>query len=162
MSRGPGLTVSLAVAVSLVVLALDQAAKAAVRSSLDPGETRELVGSVVELTYVRNTGVAFGQFAGSGALVGVLVLVAVAGLLWYFLTHLETPLIWLPAGMVLGGAAGNLVDRIEDGAVTDYVQLPHWPAFNVADLAITLGVLLMVLVAELHARRLRKAQGRAG
>lgn len=162
MSRGAGVTVSLAVGVALVVLALDQAAKAAVRSSLDPGETRELLGSVVELTYVRNTGVAFGQFSGSGALVGVLVLVAIAGLLWYFLTHLGTPLIWLPAGMVLGGAAGNLVDRIEDGAVTDYIQLPHWPAFNVADIAITFGVILMVLVAELHARRLRRAPGSAG
>lgn len=162
MSRGPGVTVSLAVGVAMVVLVFDQAAKAAVRSSLDPGETRELVGSVIELTYVRNTGVAFGQFSGSGALVGVLVLIAIAGLLWYFITHLGTPLIWLPAGMVLGGAAGNLVDRIEDGAVTDYVKLPHWPAFNVADVAITCGVILMVLVAELHARRLRKARTGAG
>lgn len=154
--------VALALGVAGVVFVLDQAAKAAVRGSLQPGDSREVLGTVVQLTYVRNTGIAFGQFSGSGVLVGLLVLAALAALLWYFLAHLGTPLIWLPAGMVLGGAAGNLVDRVSQGAVTDYVKLPHWPAFNLADLSITVGVVLMVVVAELHARRLRRAAAGAG
>lgn len=162
MSRGSGAVVALALAVAGVVFVLDQAVKAAVRGSLQPGDSREVLGAVVQLTYVRNTGIAFGQFSGSGALVGLLVLGALAALLWYFLAHLQTPLIWLPAGMVLGGAAGNLVDRVVQGAVTDYVKLPHWPAFNLADLSITVGVVLMVVVAELHARSLRRVAAGGG
>lgn len=162
MSSPARSTVALAGLTALAVLVADQAAKVLVRASLDPGEEREVLGSVLELTYVRNTGVAFGQLAGNGVLVAALVAAAVAGLLWYFFTHLETPWIWLPAGMVVGGALGNLVDRLGEGAVTDYVKVPRWPAFNLADLCITAGVIVMVLVAELHSRRLRKAADGAG
>lgn len=144
MNRGQGSTVALAGLTAIAVLVIDQAVKVELRSSLDPGEEREVIGRFLQLTYVQNTGVAFGQFSGSGALVAVLVAAAVAGLLWYFFTHLGTPLIWLPAGMVVGGAAGNLVDRIGEGSVTDYIKFPHWPAFNVADAAITVGAVLMV------------------
>jgi len=162
MTEGARSAVALAALTAVAVLVLDQAIKVAVRGSLQPGDEREVLGSVVELTYVRNTGVAFGQLSGNGVLVAVLVAAAVAGLLWYFFTHLGTPWIWLPAGMVVGGALGNLVDRVGEGAVTDYVKLPHWPAFNLADLSITAGVILMVLVAELHSRRLRREAGGEG
>ena len=159
MSHSARATVALAGLTAVAVLVIDQAVKVAVRGSLQPGEEREVLGSVVQLTYVRNTGVAFGQLSGNGALVALLVAAAVGILLWYFLTHLETPWIWLPAGMVVGGALGNVVDRVGQGAVTDYVKLPGWPSFNVADVAITGGVILMVVVAEIHARRQRKAAG---
>jgi signal peptidase II len=152
-------TVALAGLTAIAVLVVDQAVKVAIRGSLQPGEEREVIGSVVQLTYVRNTGVAFGQLSGNGALVALLVAAAVGVLLWYFLTHLDTPWIWLPAGMVVGGAIGNVIDRVMEGAVTDYVKLPGWPSFNVADVAITAGVILMVVVAELHARQKRKAAG---
>lgn len=159
MSHSARATVALAGLTAVAVLVVDQAVKVAVRGSLQPGEEREVLGSVVQLTYVRNTGVAFGQLSDSGALVAILVAAAVGVLLWYFLTHLDTPWIWLPAGMVVGGALGNAIDRVGQGAVTDYVKLPGWPSFNVADVAITGGVILMVVVAELHARRQRKAAG---
>ena len=58
----------------------------------------------------------------------------------YFATHLDKPLVWLPTGMLLGGALGNIIDRVRDGAVTDFIKLPGWPAFNVADISITFGV----------------------
>ena len=156
MSESPRSTIALAGLTAIAVLAVDQAVKVAVRGSLQPGEEREVLGSVVQLTYVRNTGVAFGQLSDSGVLVALLVAGAVGVLLWYFLTHLETPWIWLPAGMVVGGALGNVIDRVGQGAVTDYVKLPGWPSFNVADVCITGGVILMVVVAELHARQVRK------
>ena len=156
MNHSAGSTVGLAGLTAVAVLVVDQAVKVAVRGSLQPGEEREVLGSVVQLTYVRNTGVAFGQLSGNGALVALLVAAAVGVLLWYFLTHLDTPWIWLPAGMVVGGALGNVIDRVGQGAVTDYVKLPGWPSFNVADAAITAGVVLMVVVAELHARRVRR------
>ncbi len=159
MNHSPRSTVALAGLTAIAVLVVDQVVKVAVRGSLQPGEEREVLGSVVQLTYVRNTGVAFGQLSGNGALVALLVAGAIGILLWYFLTHLETPWIWLPAGMVVGGALGNVIDRVVEGAVTDYVKLPGWPSFNVADVAITGGVILMVVVAELHARRQRKAAG---
>ena len=66
----------------------------------------------------------------------------------YFFTHLDKPLVWLPTGMLLGGSIGNIIDRVRDGAVTDFVKLPAWPAFNVADISITFGVLVLLWVIE--------------
>ena len=66
----------------------------------------------------------------------------------------------MPAGLLLGGAAGNLLDRLREGYVTDFVKLPRWPAFNVADIAITIGVVALVYVLEGAPRR-REAEGRA-
>ena len=73
---------------------------------------------------------------------------ALAALLVFFATHLARPLVWLPTGLLIGGAAGNLIDRAREGAVTDFVDLPLWPAFNVADAAITIGVLALLYVLE--------------
>jgi len=70
-------------------------------------------------------------------------------------THLNRPLVWLPTGLLLGGAAGNLLDRIRIGSVTDFIKLPHWPAFNLADIAITVGVIALVYVLEGPPRRAR-------
>jgi signal peptidase II len=74
--------------------------------------------------------------------------VALAGLLAWFALHATRPLIWLPTGLLLGGALGNIVDRLRDGHVTDFVKLPAWPAFNVADMAITFGVIALLIVLE--------------
>ncbi|HTN23064.1 MAG TPA: signal peptidase II, partial [Solirubrobacteraceae bacterium] len=85
---------------------------------------------------------------GGGAIVTVLIAAAVVALLVYVARNSERRLIWLPAGLLLGGALGNVVDRIREGAVVDFLKLPHWPAFNVADSAITVGVLALLLVME--------------
>ena len=143
---------SLAALTAVVVVAADQATKALVRSEIARGDERDLLLGA-RLVHVRNDGVAFGQLGGSAVLVGVVVTVALAGLLAYFAMHRDTPLIWLPTGLLLGGALGNLIDRLHAGAVTDFVKLPHWPAFNVADMAITAGVIALLVVIELDARR---------
>ena len=75
-----------------------------------------------------------------------MIVLAVAAIVGYFATHADRPLIWLPTGMMVGGALGNLVDRIRAGAVTDFIKLPHWPAFNLADTSITLGVVALLFV----------------
>ena len=134
-------------AVMAVVIVLDQATKALVRSSIAMGD-RDGVLPGVEIVHVRNNGVAFNQLAGVGALVTVVVAVALLALLAYFATHLDKRLVWLPTGMLLGGALGNIIDRIRDGAVTDFIKLPAWPAFNVADMSITFGVLVLLYVIE--------------
>ena len=69
-------------------------------------------------------------------------------LLAFFATHSRRPLVWLPTGLLLGGAAGNLIDRMRQGFVTDFIDLPLWPAFNVADTCITIGVLTLLYVLE--------------
>ena len=129
------------------VVAIDQAAKALVVDSLSTGEKRDLFLGV-DLVRVRNSGIAFGLFEGGGAIV-ILVAVALTLLLAYFATHTERPLLWLATGLLVGGALGNLLDRARDGAVTDFIDPPLWPAFNVADMAITIGVLVLLLSLEL-------------
>lgn len=133
--------------VMVLVLALDQATKALVRSSIAPGEVHELL-PFLKLVDVHNDGVAFGFLGGGGALVLVVVLAALTLLLSFFARHPNRPLLWLPTGLVLGGAIGNLLDRLRQGYVTDFIHFPHWPSFNVADVCISGGVLALVLVLE--------------
>jgi signal peptidase II len=133
--------------VLVLVVVLDQVTKALVRGGIDVGD-EDSVLPAVSLVHVRNTGVAFGAFAGGGIIVVALVAAALGALLYYFFTHLDKRLVWLPTGMLLGGSIGNIIDRVRDGAVTDFVKLPAWPAFNVADVAITFGVLVLLWVIE--------------
>jgi signal peptidase II len=136
-----------ALAVMVVVVVLDQATKAAVRSGIAEGDSNPVFPGV-QFVHVRNEGVAFSRFSGGGTIVTVIVAAALVALVAYFATHLNKPLVWLPTGMLLGGALGNIIDRVRDGAVTDFIKLPAWPAFNVADIAITLGVLVLLYVTE--------------
>lgn len=130
-----------------VVVALDQATKQLAISSVAPGQS-ESVFFGLELTNARNSGVAFGAFAGGGALVAVLIGLALLGLVGYFTANARTPYLWLPTGILLGGALGNLADRAREGAVIDFVDPAFWPAFNLADASIVLGVLALFYVAE--------------
>jgi signal peptidase II len=133
--------------VAVLTIAVDQAVKALVRSQIAVGEQVDVIPGV-HLVHVRNSGVAFGFFAGGGWLLILIGAVALTALLTFFFTHASRPLAWLPTGLLIGGAAGNLLDRLRAGAVTDFVKLPHWPAFNVADMAITIGVIVLVYVLE--------------
>jgi signal peptidase II len=137
-----------AVLVLGLVLLVDQVSKALVRSSIPVGSKREILPGVLSLLHVRNRGVAFGFLAGGGAVVLAVTGVALAALLTHFALHPSRPLLWLPTGLLLGGAFGNLLDRLRDGAVTDFIHLPHWPSFNLADMAITIGVVSLVFVLD--------------
>ena len=142
-----GRSAARAAAVALVVVAADQATKALVRANLELGD-RDGVFPGVELVHVRNRGVAFGLFADGGLVLVVIGVVSVLALLAFFVTHSRRPLVWLPTGLLLGGAAGNLIDRMRQGFVTDFIDLPLWPAFNIADISITIGVLTLLYVLE--------------
>jgi signal peptidase II len=130
-----------------VVLAADQLVKAIVTSSLERGEERAIIAGI-ELVNTRNTGVAFGQLQDGGVIVSAVIALALVALLVYFARHAHRRLMWLPTGMLLGGALGNIVDRIREGAVVDFLKLPYWPAFNVADASITIGVVVLLVVIE--------------
>jgi len=130
------------------VLALDQLTKAAVRSSIVRGEEHRFLPGV-ELVDTRNRGVAFGFLPGSHALVTILIVIALVILLVYFALHATRPMIWLPTGMLIGGALGNIIDRVRLGSVTDFIKLPlGWPPFNLADASITLGILALFLLID--------------
>ncbi len=145
-----------AAAVLVLVLAADQLVKSLVTSSLDRGEVRDLVW-FVDLVNTRNSGVAFGQLQGGGVIVTVVIALALTALLVFFARNAHRPLVWLPTGMLLGGALGNIVDRVREGAVIDYLKVPHWPAFNVADAAITVGVVILLVVIERGDRAERRS-----
>jgi len=150
--------VALAAITTVLVLVVDQAVKALVRRDIPAGDTRDVLGGTLRLVHVENHGVAFGRFSGNALVVGLLVAVALVALVAYFATHLDTPLVWLPTGLLIGGALGNVVDRVTSGPVTDFIKLPHWPAFNVADVCITGGVVILLIVVERDARRRERAE----
>ncbi|MBE2315106.1 signal peptidase II [Solirubrobacter sp. CPCC 204708] len=150
----PRSTILRAAIVTLAVIVADQLTKALVRAEIDRFEEIELILGI-KLVHTRNTGVAFSMLSGGGPLVVIIACVALAALLIFFFTHLRQRLIWLPVGMLLGGAAGNLIDRIRIGAVTDFIDFPYWPAFNVADIGVTFGVIVLIIVLEVNDRRSR-------
>jgi signal peptidase II len=141
--------------VAVATVAADQASKALVRSTIERGESVDLILGI-ELVNLRNRGIAFGLFSDGGAVLVIFAVAALAALLVFFARHRGRPLVWLPTGLLIGGAAGNLIDRAREGAVTDFIDLPLWPAFNLADVAITFGVLTLLYVLEGPARHGRR------
>ncbi len=135
-----------------LVVAADQAAKAAIEANLLTGEKVDVLGPL-GLTLSHNRGVAFGLAGGTGAPLILLALVALAVVGYLFARDPTRPGMWVAVGLLAGGAIGNLVDRIASDAVTDYVDLGSWPAFNLADVAITIGVLLLVVFYLREAER---------
>jgi signal peptidase II len=149
-----------AVLVLAVVVAADQITKHAVESSIVQGEERKLLPGV-QLVDTRNNGIAFGFLPGSHVGVTVAIGLALLALLVYFALHSSARLIWLPTGMLVGGAVGNVIDRLRAGSVTDFIKLPlGWPPFNLADLAITLGVAILFLVIDHSRHSARTADAR--
>jgi signal peptidase II len=134
-------------ATAATVVAVDQLTKQIAVHSVERGRS-ENVFFGLDIVNARNTGVAFGALQGGGLIVGILIGVALFLLLGYFALHLTMPGLWLPVGLLCGGALGNLVDRVRDGAVIDFIDPVAWPAFNLADASIVIGVLALLYVVE--------------
>lgn len=131
------------------VIAVDRFVGRAMTEALGPGADRHswwLIGDDVGLEYVRNTGAAFGVLKGNPELLGAVSIAVCIGFVWLILNEMSRAT-WavLAAGLLVGGAASNLLGRFVDGYVTDYVALGPWPRFNVADSAITVGVGIFVI-----------------
>lgn len=146
---------SLAGALCGLVFAADQAAKAAIEAHLVPGEEVEVLGPL-ELTLSHNRGVAFGLAGGAGTGLVVVTVVALAVIGYLFARNPGRPGMWVAVGLLAGGAIGNLADRVRVDAVTDFIAVGSWPPFNLADIAITVGVVLLVFLY------LRDAEPEAG
>ena len=142
----------LAAALTAVVIVVDRITKHIVRGDIGFSESKTVISGVLRLVHYRNTGVAFDFLSGGGVIVLVITGLALVALLAYFATHPGHRGLWVPTGLLIGGAVGNLLDRIINGYVTDFIKFPHWPAFNVADIAITVGVISLIWVIEFGAR----------
>jgi signal peptidase II len=135
----------LAGALCVGIVLLDQVAKAIVESELVPGEQIEVLGPI-GLTLAHNEGVAFGLASGSAAPLIAFAVLALGFVGFLLARNPSTPGMWVAVGLVAGGALGNLLDRLRAGEVTDYVEIGSWPPFNLADVAITVGVLVFALI----------------
>jgi len=141
-----------AVAIAGLVVAVDQVTKQLAVSHVARGDQVDVFPGL-DLTNTRNTGVAFGALQGGGLVVSVLIALSLTLLITYFLVHRDMPWLWLPVGLLLGGALGNLADRAREGAVIDFIDPVAWPAFNVADSCIVVGVGALLYVVERRSRR---------
>ncbi|HEX6864240.1 MAG TPA: signal peptidase II [Thermoanaerobaculia bacterium] len=140
--------------ISFGVMVLDQWTKWLVELHLPHHAAEPVIPGFLNLTHVRNTGVAFGLFASDGhgtnwtlTLLGLVALTAVG--VYFWLAPSKDRWLLAALALVVGGAVGNLIDRVASGAVTDFIDIyvgaHHWPSFNVADSAITIGILLMAI-----------------
>jgi signal peptidase II len=136
-----------AVAIAVAVFSLDQGIKSLVEDSMRVGQSISLVPGLLDITYIKNDGGAFGILGGSRLILLAGSAVAVVVVLWMLLSGRPTRLVTVGCGLILGGAAGNLLDRLASGEVTDYVHFSFWYIFNAADTAIVVGVGLLLLSA---------------
>lgn len=131
------------------VIVVDQITKALVTESISRGEQVDVIGPL-KFTLTFNDGVAFGLAGGGGILVIALSMVALVALGAFIASAPDRLGTWLAGGLILGGALGNLLDRLRLGHVTDFILLPNWPAFNIADMSITVGVVLLAWTVIRH------------
>ena len=142
-------------AVSLAVLFLDQWSKGLVTRTMEVHQSKTIITDVFDLTYVRNTGAAFGLFASVDSSVKAILLNSIAVIVFLIVSAYalrsshKSVRLQVGLALILGGAVGNLLDRVRFGYVVDFLDFSisghHWPAFNVADSAICIGVGLLFL-----------------
>ena len=136
-----------ALVVAVLVFAADQGVKAVVEATLRPSESVPVIPGLLSITHITNDGGAFGLLGGSQLALLLGSAVAVAVVLWMLFSGPVSRFTGFGCGLILGGAAGNLLDRLTTGEVTDYVHFSFWYVFNIADAAITVGVAILLLSA---------------
>lgn len=126
---------------AITVIVLDQATKILIRSLLERGESWPDAGWDVRIRHVTNTGAAFGIFQDQTLFLTAMALIGLFAIyLYYRFPPFDHFIVPIAIGMMLGGASGNLIDRVVEGRVTDFIDFPHFPAFNVADSSISVGI----------------------
>jgi signal peptidase II len=143
--------------VAATVFVLDQATKAIIRDWLAVGESWPSEDWLVKLTHVTNTGAAFGILQGQGLFLTITAVIAIGAIVFYYAyPPLEHGLMRVAMGLLLGGAFGNLLDRLRFGEVTDFIDFPRYPEFNVADSSIVIGLVIIGGFFVLSERALRE------
>jgi signal peptidase II len=136
---------------ALLVVVLDQLAKAAVTSNLSPGEAIQVIGDYLRIVYGQNTGALFGLFKDNAAMFGLVSLAVIALIVLYHARAASSAYLTVTLGLLLGGAIGNMIDRLRLGYVVDFVDAgigtTRFYTFNVADSAISLAILMLLIAA---------------
>jgi len=130
-----------------LALALDQGSKFLVRSNMELNTSIPLIDGLLQLTYVQNTGAAFSLFQGQRLLLTIIQTVVIAVLLVYLFRRRkkDSPLLLTSLSLIVSGGLGNLMDRVMQGYVVDFIELPHWPVFNAADIMVCVGCGLLAI-----------------
>jgi signal peptidase II len=138
-------------ATALIALALDQASKAYIRATMKPDTWFDVIPGVLRIYHARNQGAAFGLFWGRQTFFVAMTFVILAGIAFVWWRYRpRSRLVVMSLGLVVGGAVGNLVDRLFAGRVTDFIDVHVWPVFNVADSAVVVGVSVLVMWLLFH------------
>ena len=159
LAAGPAQWTALLLVAGAALFA-DQLTKQVIARTLDVGQSVDIVGPL-SIRHVENSGIAFGFFSSRTTVVIGVTALAVAWMLWFFARSARRhPVLPVALGLVLGGSVANLVDRIRLGRVTDFLDLEAWPAFNLADTFIVVGVAVLfgALVLADRPRRLHGAR----
>lgn len=130
------------IAASVVII--DQVTKAIAVTKLASAGSLPAIGTIASFTLVKNTGAAFGLFRYQTTVFVIISVIAIAFTIFYLAK--KKPALYLPFALILGGAAGNLVDRLRFGYVVDFIDVHFWPVFNVADSCITIGAILLFVI----------------
>lgn len=142
---------------------LDQVTKQIIRHTMHIGESYNVIGQVVKITYVENPGIAFGIRVGNGTVFTILSIMASLGVLVYLITHWDEPMgIKGSLSLILGGACGNLIDRILYRQVVDFIDVGirdlRWPVFNVADSAVVIGMFVLFYSVFVSSKKMEGAK----
>jgi signal peptidase II len=154
--------------ISAAVIVVDQIVKRLVRTSMIPGDSIRVIGDFFKIEYVRNSGVAFGMFAGKKGIIIVVPLIVLAVVLIFILTHKYTnKLVKYAIVLIASGGISNMIDRMTEGSVTDMFSFSFFPpVFNVADIAVTLGCALLIVYVlfgeQISAKMAERSRGRSG
>jgi signal peptidase II len=149
--------------IATAVILFDQLTKSVIRNNLTLGESWPNDDWLVKITHVTNTGAAFGILQGQGFFLTITAFVGMGAIAFYYaFPPLEHGLLRVALGLQLGGAIGNLLDRLRHGEVTDFISFPHYPAFNVADSCIVIGLFIIIGFFVLNEGRVSEAKRDAG
>ncbi|MFZ5644422.1 MAG: signal peptidase II [Bacillota bacterium] len=133
--------------IALAVLLVDQASKFFIINTMFQGLSIPVIPNIFHITYIHNPGAAFGMLANRTSFFIAVSLIVIAGIVFFHLrAGVKRGIMPIATGFVVGGAAGNLIDRIRFGSVVDFIDLRVWPVFNLADTAIVIGAGLLIIV----------------
>ena len=132
---------------ALIIVLLDQLTKFLIRKNLQLNESIPIIKNIFHLTYLKNTGSAFSLFQGYNLFFIIFSVIVIIST-FYFIKKIKESqkLMQFAAGLLLGGTLGNLIDRIIYGRVTDFIDFRIWPVFNIADSAVTISVILLIIL----------------
>jgi len=144
-NRGKGIKYyKLIFSITIFIILLDQLTKFLIRTSFALHESETLIPKVLELTHIQNTGIAFGLFKNMQPIM-IIINVLIICVIIYYLKDIKNRKLAISISLILGGAFGNLIDRIFLGTITDFIKISIWPVFNIADSAITIGAILLAI-----------------